>query len=145
MAEPVSCACESCVECCTHTPGWFAPGEAEKAAALLGMTFEEFRKRLIKDYWVEGPSNVYLWRPRKLAGDHGRDVASSWPRSGRCVFLTADNRCEIHEAKPMECRTAFGCRSGKPGTISTGEREDVVELWRRAGNPLRAEAEASNV
>jgi len=126
-----SCTCVACIECCKRTPGWFAPGEAESAAALLGMGFDEFKQRfLIVDYWVASPNDIDVLAPRKV-GIEADQPRASWSYAferGRCVFLTDENRCRIHQAKPIECREAFDCRKGQ----GRG-REKIAEMWQQSG------------
>lgn len=122
------CTCPACVGCCTHIPGWFAPGEAEKAAEFVGTPFGVFsRASLIEEYWCDGP---VVWSPRKVGQTGRRATWSSAFGSGRCVFLRAEDRCGIYPVRPMECREAFGCRK-TPHT-----RARIVKLWEDAGEPL---------
>lgn len=64
---PVSgdCRCEKCRAGCVRRPGWFAPGEATKAAAELGLTLEEFFKQyLCVDFWCDSENgDVELLSP----------------------------------------------------------------------------------
>ena len=129
-----SCCCEKCVAACKGNPGWFLPGEAEKAAEFLGIPFDEFRsKYLIRDYWVgTDDGDVYVWAPRKKGIEEDRETASfSYPFClGDCIFLDSQNRCGIHEVKPHECREVMPCDLGK------AIREKIQLEWRRLGNPL---------
>lgn len=125
------CTCEKCVTACEQRPGWFAPGEAEKAAKFLGIPFDEFKKRLIIDYWC-GSEDIPLYSPRKCSVEEERTVAS-WGYAfthGRCVFLK-DGLCSIHPVKPFECRHSMPCNP-KPES----ERKHIAEMWEREGNPL---------
>ncbi len=134
-----SCTCAECVSCCTRTPGWFAPGEAEKAAALVGMPFDEFRSAfLVLDYWEGGDDGrIFVLAPGKVEIEEkarGAQRPVTWGyafRRGRCVFLSEDDRCRIHEAKPMECRGALACGSGDR---SCG-RSEIAKMWERVGRP----------
>jgi hypothetical protein len=45
---------------------------------------------------------------------------------GRCTFLTADNRCEIHATKPRECATALLCRTDSEGPANN---EAIRDAW----------------
>lgn len=126
------CKCERCVDACRKEPGWFLPGEAEKAAALLGMTFEAFRSRyLIREYWADVP-DIYVWAPRKVGVDEGLATArwSSGFQEAPCIFLTDQNLCRIHEAKPAECRESMCCGE----EILT--RKAIKTKWKKIGNPL---------
>lgn len=40
-----SCQCVRCVNACRYRPGWFLPGEAEKAAELKGVPLADFFKQ----------------------------------------------------------------------------------------------------
>ena len=52
MSE-TSCTCEVCQSACATKPGHFMPGEAEEAAALVGLTLKEFFDlHLAVDWWV---------------------------------------------------------------------------------------------
>ncbi len=161
MKEDMACSCEKCVECCTRTPGWFAPGEAEKAAKHMNLTMEAFiNKYLVRDYWCgdltdkdhgdEGFSgDVYVWAPRKdgqkfYPGDPKTATWGSAFDHGRCVFLDENDRCKIHAVKPKECRLSFGCDS-KRDQASKGEpghRQEIAKEWLAAGNPLAEEVES---
>lgn len=128
--KPEGCQCSDCVSCCTHKPGVFAFGEAEKAAKLLGLPFAEFRKRLIIDYWsdVEKGDIEYL-TPRMVGVEEDQERASygyGFVR-GRCTFLTQEGRCEIHEAKPLECRQVYGCKDRD----KTNWKKKAALSWRK--------------
>lgn len=135
-----SCTCKECVACCQASPGWFAPGEAEKAAQLLGVPWPEFKKRLIVDYWAgsgfrepgeeEGDTNLFA--PRKVGVEEDKTHAS-WSyafRKAPCTFLK-NNLCEIHDAKPYECKNTMGC-----GTPPYGIREQIKTMWQNAGEEV---------
>lgn len=128
------CQCSRCVKCCLGYPGWFAPGEAERAAELLGVHFEEFKKSLIKDscdneYAEDAP---YVWAPRKVGEDQAEETRdlNMKARRGHCVFLVSE-RCRIHEAKPYECARAYGCRPGERQI-----RDGLEKMWIAAGAEL---------
>jgi Fe-S-cluster containining protein len=120
-----SCTCDRCVAACRRKPGWFLPGEAEKAAALLGVSLEElFKTRLQVDFWLADP-NVYLLSPAVVHGNPGG--LFGYHSRGQCVFLTPDQRCEIHAAKPFECRIML---HGNPGNLGLKwRRANVVDPW----------------
>ncbi len=131
----MDCVCELCIQCCKRAPGWFAPEEAEKVAAYLRLDFDLFVKTyLIKDYWVGGP---FVWSPRKVGVDTDRDIAmwsAAWSEAP-CVFLTDKDRCMIHPVKPYECRESFACSLKRRDL-----REEIAELWKKAGYPLGRES-----
>lgn len=89
---------------CQHKPGWFAPGEAEQAAAGLGMTVHEFFVKFLQvDYW-DGETPIYLLTPALVDQEPGTVV--SYP-AGACVFHQADGHCAIYAHRPHECRVAI--------------------------------------
>jgi hypothetical protein len=111
------------------------PGEAEKAAAYLGMAFAEFKaKYLVTDYWVSNDGDIDVLAPLKIIPNDdarlpgadfsvrrlikglverarakpGGRAPSNYPYyAGRCVFLDENNRCKIHAVKPYECRMSI--------------------------------------
>lgn len=102
-----SCSCGVCQGACTYKPGWFLPGEAEKAAALMDMSLPEFfRTYLGVNYWPEdeGLPLTFLLAPAITRMSPGEEYPAD-PK-GRCVFFQ-EGRCQIHEARPHECRRYF--------------------------------------
>lgn len=92
-----SCTCERCVALCRYVPGCFMPGEAERAAELLGLPFDAFARQSLAISEISD-TDVLGLRPKTV----GRN---------RCVFLTPLGRCAIHAAKPFECAAAW-CGDG---------------------------------
>lgn len=129
------CTCEKCVNACRWNPGWFMPGEAEKAAELFGMDFESFKaKYLVVDYWLGeewSGGDIDVLAPRKLDGvtpEGCPRVGFMYPFSAApCIFLK-DDRCSIHAAKPHECRQALAC-----GTVNPDGRKVIAQAWQRDG------------
>ena len=128
-----ACSCAKCISLCQN-PGWFAPDEARRAIA------GGFADRMMLDYWITSPQNVYVLAP--AAGRCAKDRAPNTeelfgdmpmhmsifnrPTKGRCTFLNEKNRCELHDSgfKPMQCIAALGC---EPGVfLST---EEMGQLW----------------
>lgn len=103
----MDCSCKQCRGACKHKPGWFAPGEAEKAAELYGMSMKQFFDKKLSVDWFERPSaerpdaNTFVLSPSVVGGSPGAEFSAN-PR-GRCVFYK-NKQCEIHAAKPHECR-----------------------------------------
>jgi Fe-S-cluster containining protein len=133
------CKCDKCIAGCKRNPGWFAPGEAEKAAAHCNMTLDEFKNEyLVKEWWAGGPS---VYAPRRTTQPKGFPTASF--RDGfdhsTCIFLDEEDLCAIHDVKPMECGISYGCKQYDSPTNAI--REQVVKLWAKAGSPLGTEDE----
>jgi len=120
------CDCAQCVALCERRPGWFAPGEAEKVAAYLGLSLEDlFRRRLSVDYRTatkEEPREIYVLSPA-IEGKAGGYFP--FAPFGRCTFLTVDGKCEIHAVKPIECRMASGCKDAH----DEGLHADLPRQW----------------
>lgn len=135
MKVDQACVCHQCISACKNQPGWFAYGEAEKTAEFLGVSFEEFKKQIILDScdnWKIDDA-AYVWAPRKVGVDRPEDETRSWLSQrtpGRCVFLTEDERCSIHAAKPFECRYTLVC------DWKGGNRMATEQTYMDAGNPL---------
>ncbi|MNK65509.1 hypothetical protein D3C87_848060 [compost metagenome] len=146
-AETVECACSGCQRACSVKPGWFAPGEAEHAAAYLGVTLKElFDTKLMVD-WLAGSSaadgdDVFVLSPATTSGRPGQEFPGN-PR-GTCVFLTEDKRCAIHEVKPMECRL-YSCRGvgikyHEPVGMTWDAPEHQQQIEGLLGRPPESEA-----
>lgn len=94
------CQCDICVSMCVHRPCWGTPEDAQKIidAGLGG--------RLMLDWWSDSPQDIYILSPAIIEWE-GRS-APFWP-TGRCTFLTKDNKCELHELglKPTEGKLAI--------------------------------------
>ncbi len=124
MTEPVDCQCDECKFACVRCPGWFKPGEAEKAAELKGMSFDEFfGEYLTVNWWVDSP-DVFLLSPATTNGNPG-DMAPNDP-FGKCVFFKG-GLCEIHDAKPFECRQFM--HGDSSGTVEE-RHESAADAWR---------------
>ena len=117
---PESGTCQTCQSYCRRKPGWFLPGEAEKAAELLGLSLPEFfRRHLAIDWWTGDPP-IFVLSPA-IRGEAAGEEFPGDPL-GTCVFFQ-EGRCQIHTAKPAECRDAW-CGGGK-----TGIHHDIAVAW----------------
>lgn len=113
--------CTTCRAGCTRKPGWFLPGEAEKAAVHLGMTLQEFFDAYLAVDWWEGEPDIFLLSPSIVGEDTGTEFPGN--PGGACVFYK-EGRCQIHEVKPFECRD-FWC--GSPGLSTV--HHDTAHAW----------------
>lgn len=121
--------------CCKSSPGWFAPGEVEGAAALKGMTPDDFvRRYLVVDSILVDDEPVHVFAPVKLGRDKKPAItpatrADALYRAlrGVCVFFKNDG-CSIYEARPLECRE-YIC-TNKPA--DNPSHEDIARLWKDA-------------
>lgn len=122
------CACASCQSACTQKPGWFAPGEAEKAAEYLGLTLKEFfDNHLIVDTWFadlrSDNENVHVLSPAYTEVKSG-DMAPA-VNAGPCTFFK-DGRCSIHPVKPLECRIYDHTVDRD---VASENHAKIMELW----------------
>ena len=115
--------CSYCRDGCDHKPGWFLPGEAEKAAELMGMSLADFFRQYLAVDWWTGDPNIFLLSPAIVGEESGSEFPGN-PR-GTCVFYK-DERCQIHAAKPFECRDRWCGSRAAPRAVT---HEDVAMAW----------------
>jgi len=125
--------------CCRSSPGWFGPGEAEQAAALLGLEPDALVRNylVVTSIEVDG-ERVHAFAPVKLGRD-GRQLLKPGSRADRlydmlrgpCTFLVDDAGkagCRIYAARPVECRR-YVC-TNDPDDNPT--HEQIARLWLEA-------------
>jgi Fe-S-cluster containining protein len=122
--------------CCENAPGWFAPGEMEKAAEWMGVPPEQFFAKYIVLQAVRLPNEpgnpmVEAFVPTKVDAK-GEPLEGAGRRSSRvyqymngpCVFYK-DRLCAIHPVRPLECRRYF-CEQPESQNIT---HEEIGKLW----------------
>lgn len=125
LNDTIECSCEDCVAACHRKPGWFLPEEIKPTAELLGLTEQEFfNKHLSVDYYSNPNSFSFVLSPATTNSVPGEEFPFN--PNGRCVFLTEDNKCSIHNAKPYECK-AFDHR--KLDIEGAKSHEAVAQEW----------------
>lgn len=105
------CACSKCRECCRREPGWFMPNEIETAAMFLKMNVENFIRTYCEEHLEDGALALSPKRKKN---------------SGACIFLNKKELCDIHKAKPYECRKVYGC---EPVNRHKRIREIIKKQW----------------
>lgn len=98
------CTCAKCRGACQRRPGWFLPGEAEKAAALKGLPLRKFFAKFLCVDWGKEDSesaNTFVLAPGIVGAKRGQEYPLN--PLGQCVFYR-NGLCDIHEAAPSECR-----------------------------------------
>ena len=109
--------CDYCRHGCTNKPGWFMPGEAERAAGFLGLPLEDFFRQYLAVDWWEADHRIddttFVLSPAIKGEDAGTEFPGE-PR-GTCVFYK-DERCQIHPVKPAECG-ALWCGDRSRSTV----------------------------
>lgn len=127
------CRCEKCRALCLGAPGWFLPGEAEKAAAHLGLPFPEFIARFCTvDFW-EASDNIHALSPGKVCFDTG-DVAGYDDAfyASPCTLLGPEGCLLSSDTRPQECRVVYACEP--TGGPSNEVRETVImPAWKALG------------
>lgn len=131
------CNCDKCQQACQRVPGWFRPGEAEKAAALLGLSLPAFFKRYLGVQWWEAERPTFVLAPAIVDRmEPGHEYPSN-PR-GQCVFFE-EGRCAIHAAKPHDCAFTNPClpQTDERAAMLTRDRARTVTLWKRQQGQIR--------
>jgi uncharacterized protein len=85
--------CTTCANCCKELGRSVTDKEAQRLAAGLGLSAEDFRRR-----YLEGRVG-----PAEEDSEDGGDEARWRLRGKPCPFLK-DNRCTVYEARPEQCR-----------------------------------------
>ena len=93
-----TCGCKECVKCCKQQPGCLGIGDLEKIAAFLGKTIEQ----AMAFFWAS-PGALLMDRLTGRVYRVGTITPRYDKRLKRCVFLTDDDRCSIHEVAPFGC------------------------------------------
>jgi Fe-S-cluster containining protein len=112
-----ACRCEKCASACRRDPGRLVPSDLKKIAAFLGIS----EKELLSGHLVRIPArgrdrHVHFLAPAKMKAARflaapGTVVPDYYgEEKGRCIFLSDEGLCRIHEVKPFECAAYMGCR-----------------------------------
>ena len=102
-----ACSCSHCQHGCRMGSGFFANGEVEKLAKFLDISVEDLKK----DHLEEAEHfNRKMLRPKSIKNQKPYGI---------CTFFDEKKGCTIHEAKPLQCKIAMGCK---------GYGEDLM-LW----------------
>lgn len=91
------CRCESCANGCRYGSGSLVGKDIQKIAKHLGITEDVLKKEFLEE--VE-KFNTKKFRPKILRKNK---------QYGKCIFFD-ENRCKIHEVKPLECKISMGCK-----------------------------------
>jgi Fe-S-cluster containining protein len=124
--------------CCKSSPGWFAPGEVERAAAFLDLEPDALVRRylVIDSIEVDG-RRAEAFVPVKL----GRDGEPMLPPASRadrlyrtlrgpCVFYDGTG-CRIYGARPYECQR-YVCTNQEHENPS---HEQIGRMWLAGHGP----------
>lgn len=99
--NPPGFECTMCGECCKHLSDEYVvllfPQDITRISSRLNMDIASFRQRYVRSDKLIIDDCLYF--PIDVVRDN----------NGRCVFLLDDNRCSIHDFKPIQCaRGPFG-------------------------------------
>jgi Fe-S-cluster containining protein len=93
-----ACRCEACSHGCTMGSGFLVDEDIPKLASLLHISEEELKAEHLEQ--VE-KFHTTRFRPKLVKNRHGY---------GKCTFYDEEKGCTVHEAKPLHCKVAMGCK-----------------------------------
>ena len=119
--------------CCKSSPGWFAPGEVERAADAMEMAADAFvRAYLVVDGLEVDGEWTHVFAPAKVGRDGAPVVPTARPVDdlyrafrGTCIFYEGAG-CGIYSARPYECEH-YVCTQEPSDNPS---HEDIARMWR---------------
>jgi Fe-S-cluster containining protein len=132
--EQKSCQCETCSKACSWKPGWFLPGEAEKAAKFMKMSFKEFFKKYLAIDWWNGKKvgeETFVIAPALTGQPTGEEYPAN--PTGACIFFV-NKKCSIHGAKPFECQMFW--HGETPTSHGKDRHKQVADAWRDHQNEV---------
>ena len=129
--------CLQCGDCCNQNPGWFAPGEMEKAAEHLSMSTDEFAKNflIIDSIELQEFGKVEVFAPLRM-NKFNEPARPPLTRvdffyryfTGRCIFFK-DKGCMIYPHRPIECKNYY-CSKISGGLDDIGiTHEKIAQMW----------------
>ena len=129
LAGKTDCDCDACRSSCLNRPGWFAPGEASRAAEHLGLTLQQFFEASLVVDWYEdfNGRDVEVLSPATQRQTPGARATEDDPRHpSRCRLLGARG-CKLpFELRPLECRKYYGCDRS---TWGDGRSRKLAAAW----------------
>ena len=126
-----SCTCNICKGFCRNRIGWFLPGEPEKVAEYLNISFKElFKTKLAIDWWVRNEKDIFVIAPANLLIIPGKEFSAN-PK-GQCIFFNKESLCDIHPVKPFECREAFHLKKKE-----SNFHKNVAKVWEPYQNQIK--------
>jgi len=92
------CKCNACTVGCRHGSGFLVNEDIPRIAKFMRISEEVLKKEFLEE--VE-KFNTKKYRPKILRKDKPY---------GKCIFFDEEIGCKVHEAKPLECKIAMGCK-----------------------------------
>jgi len=96
LAHP--CKCNACTVGCRHGSGFLVNEDTQKMAEFLQISEDVLKKEFLEE--VE-KFNTKKFRPKIIRKNKPY---------GKCIFFDEKIGCKVHEAKPLECKIAMGCK-----------------------------------
>ncbi|MBS3102792.1 YkgJ family cysteine cluster protein [Candidatus Woesearchaeota archaeon] len=96
LAHP--CKCNACTVGCRHGSGFLVNEDIQKMAEFLQISEDVLKKEFLEE--VE-KFNTKKFRPKIIRKNKPY---------GKCIFFDEKIGCKVHEAKPLECKIAMGCK-----------------------------------
>jgi len=125
--EEKECQCEKCIDMCRHITCWGTPSELNKIIDA------GFGNKLMIDWWIASPEDIYVLCPANIGFELKQ---APYHRDGLCSFFTKDNKCEIHNIKPVEGKTTTHdfydskLRDKISKLWNTPEGKSLIEEWK---------------
>ena len=111
--ERTTCDCQKCKCGCKAMPGFLVPDDVEDIGRHLGIepatpaAWEFIRNNFVaSEGTVAGKMNPFTLQVETFRIP---TIVPAQNPDGRCVFLSADDRCTIHKASPYGCRMFSVC------------------------------------
>lgn len=83
--------CKQCGKCCSFDSGYLVEGDVSKIAKFLRISEKELKEKYLQKIYMYGKE---VLKPKTIKKER---------HYGACIFLK-DNKCSIHEVKPLNCK-----------------------------------------
>jgi len=93
-----ACKCDFCNHGCKVGSGMLAMDDAKKLAEFMNISEQELKEKYLEEVEL---FNKTMLRPKLLR--KGKPY-------GQCTFYDDAKGCTVHEAKPLQCKIAMGCK-----------------------------------
>jgi Fe-S-cluster containining protein len=97
-----SCACAKCVSFCKTAPGMLIPSDVDRIATRLVDLGRIARPDEVGRF-LRATRGTDIFDNAARRGMRVPQIGPARDRRGRCVFLSSDDRCEIHTVSPFGC------------------------------------------
>ena len=94
------CTCQACETGCKFGSGLLAHGDEKKLAGFLNISEDKLKAEYLEEIEL---FNKTMHRPKVQRKSKDKPY-------GKCIFFDEKKKCTVHEAKPLQCRTAMPCK-----------------------------------